>query len=169
MKIETLGNYQMLIDDDNNIVYPPVADRIVAVGENLYAVYASKKVGLIKSNGSLVVPFEFSQCSKFSHGLIKMEKGYSFYFYNKNGKLIYVANWADVVSDFDGEKICMTNYDEDPYTHQRQIASRDVYIDSITKSYDDYSNLQKVGQKVNKLVDDNVDDADEHYTQESLF
>lgn len=169
MKIETLGNYQMLIDDDNNIVYPPIADKITAVGENLYAVMASNHIGLIRANGSLIVPFEFEQCSKFSHGLIKMEKGYSFYFYNKTGKLIYVACGADEVDDFDGEKICITNYDEDPYTHQRQIASRDVYIDSITKPYENYTYFKKASKKINKQVNENVKDEDGHFKQESLF
>lgn len=168
MKIETRGDYQMLIDDAGHVVYPPVAHKIVDVGENLFAIYYGEKVGVIRADGRSLIPLQFDECGKFSHGLIKLEKGFSFYFYNKVGKLIYMATGADYVSDFDGEKISITNYDEDPYTHERQIAYGDVFIPSIKQPYFDYDSMFASKNK-NQNADDEKNVDGETYEQQSFL
>ena len=165
MKIEKHGDYQMLVDDAGHVVYPPVAEKIQDVGENLFAVYYSGKVGIIRADGRSLVPMEYDDCGKFSHGLIKLEKGFSFYFFNKAGKLIYLVTGADYVTDFDGEKISITNYDEDPYTHERQIAYGDVYIPSIKQPYFDYDSMKRTKSK----NEDKEDSTKETYEQQSFL
>lgn len=184
MKIESLGDYQMLINDKGDIVYPPVADRIVPVGENLFAVLYNGNYGIVNKFGRYVIPSVFEDAAAFSHGLIKMIKGYSFYYFNKLGVLIYMAPYVDEASDYDGEKIDVTNYDEDEYTHERQIAHGEVRIDSITEPQSNYSYLNDLlkneSEKVNtpSTKQNNVRETDspkqnnvreKEYRQSSIF
>ncbi len=172
MRIERLGDYQMLINDEGQVVYPPVADRIIDIGENLFAVLCHDKYGIINRKGKFVVPLEFEECSTFSNGLVKMGRGYSYYYFNKVGNLIYLASGADEASDYDGHKINITNYDEDEYTHERQIAYGEVYIDSIFEPHGDYrfvlDNLFKPKTKAKSSTSEKEIEKD-NFKQGSIF
>lgn len=166
MKIEQVNDCKMLVDDQGNVVFPPIALDIKNVGEGVWAikVHGDKAplTGLIDSKGKLIVPYdEFVSCSMFCFGLIKMEDYTGFKYFNKDGVLVYLAKYVDYASDFDGRKIDLKNYDEDEFTHQRQIAYSEVFIDDITKPY-------KKQQRCNGVTG-KADDSKDENEQTSLF
>ncbi len=167
MKVDQMGVYKMLLNDENEIVFPPIADEIKPVGEALWAVYTGQRIGIINGQGKKVVPFDdYTECSTFSHGLIKLIRANGTYkYFNKLGKLIYVAQYVDYAMDFDGEKISLINYDEDFYTHERQVAQADVYIDSVEKPHPDVAKFLKSSYEEVKSVEDDQNQQN----QQSIF
>ena len=174
MKIETIGNKQVLVNDKNEIVFSANnVDRIVDLGENRFSVKINDKYGVIDEVGRFIVPAEFDECSVFSHGLVQLEKAYSHYFFNKKGVLILKIGYADEVSDFDGKCVNIANFDEDEYTHIRETAYSSIELTSIEKPYDDYDynhrNENKQQEEQTKAEKPAQEPQQETYYQPSMF
>lgn len=138
MKIARQNDYQMLLNDKGEVIFPPISSLIVDIGENMFAVKVVDKFGVIDSTGKTILPFKFDDYSRFSHGLVVMERNQTFLVFNTSGMLIYRDSHVDKLGGFDGEYLYATNYDEDEFTHERQTAFARIKIDSINKPMEYY-------------------------------
>lgn len=164
MNIAKQNEYQMLLNDNDEVVFPPIASKIVDIGENLFAVKIADKYGVIDTKGKTIIPFIFDDYSRFSYGLVVMEMtNEAFWVFNKDGVLIYKDSHVDNLGNFDGEFLYATNYDEDEFTHERQTNFGKVKIDSINKPLDNYD----YNKKFEKIQP--VEREESHYYQPSLL
>lgn len=170
MKIAKQNEYQMLLNDKDEVIFPPIASLIVDIGENMFAVRVVDKFGVIDSKGKTILPFKFDDYSKFSHGLVVMERNQTFFVFNAAGWLIYRDPYVDRLGGFDGEYLYATNYDEDEFTHERQTAFAKIRIESINKPMDNYEYNKRFLKE--KTENENMTEKDRkgvNYYQPSFF